>query len=54
MSHSRPTLIAFNRFETIIFRTRSAVTFSRFAASAVLMIRMGQVYHSAEIVLWAR
>ena len=45
MSHSRPTLIAFKRLASIIFRTLLGDTFSRFAASAVLMIFMREVYH---------
>jgi hypothetical protein len=45
ISHSRPTLIAFKRLARIIFRTLFAVTPNRFAASAVLMIFMAQVYH---------
>lgn len=41
ISHSRPTLIAFSRFERIIFRTLLSVTPKRFAASVVLMIFTG-------------
>lgn len=49
ISHSRPTFIALRRFATIIFRTLSGVTPKRFAASAVLMILMAQVYHSEKL-----
>jgi hypothetical protein len=52
ISHSRPTLVAFKRLARIIFRTLFAVTPKRFAASAVLMILMAQVYHSRKLSRW--
>ena len=45
ISHTFPTFVAFKRFASIIARTLFAVTPSRFAASAVLMIFMAQLYH---------
>jgi hypothetical protein len=43
ITHILPTLVAFSRPLSIIFRTRLEVTFKRFAASAALMRFMGQV-----------
>ena len=44
ISHTFPSFEAFRRLASIIFRTLSAVTPKRFAASAVLMIFMAQKY----------
>ena len=43
ITHMLPTLVAFSRPLSIIFRTRLEVTFKRFAASAALMRFMAQV-----------
>ena len=43
ITHMFPTLVAFRRPLSIIFRTRLEVTFKRFAASAALMRFMVQV-----------
>lgn len=51
ISHIIPTLIAFKRPRAIIARTLLGVTFSRLAASAVLMSFTAKVYHSGEMVL---
>ena len=49
ISHILPTFVAFKRFAVIIFSTLLVDTFKRFAASAVPMIFMGQVYHSEKM-----